>query len=110
MMENWKNDSSSPKMRPRAKLPITDPLKFGSAVFSVSMETENWHRPLWKIGKMALAPQKHILEQNSELLTPLKYGSMVFRVSTEAENWHQQLWTIGKMALASQKCILEQNC
>ena len=34
IMENGKNGHSSPKTRPRAKLPITDPpLKFGSPVF-----------------------------------------------------------------------------
>ena len=55
--ENGKNDHSSPKMHPRAKLPIIDPLKFGSPVFRVSTETENWCRPLWKMGKMAIAPQ-----------------------------------------------------
>ena len=27
IMKNWKNGSSSPKMRPRAKLPITEPPK-----------------------------------------------------------------------------------
>ena len=43
IMKKWKNGSSSPKMCPRAKLTNTDPLKFGSAVFHVSMEMENWH-------------------------------------------------------------------
>ena len=68
--ENGKNGCSSPKMRPRSKLPITDPLKFGSLVFQVLTEMQNWCQPLWKMGKMAVAPQKHVLEQNFQLLTP----------------------------------------
>ena len=93
-------------MHPRAKLPITDPLKFGSPrvdgnVKLVSAIIEN--------GKMALAPKKRVLEQNSQLPTPLKFGSPVFRVSTEMENWCQPLWKMGKMAIAPQKCVLEQN-
>ena len=50
--EKWgKNGHSSPKMHLRAKLPITDPLKFMSPVFWVSMETENWCQSSWKWGK-----------------------------------------------------------
>ena len=64
---------------------LQNPLKFGSAVFRVSMETENWCQPLSKIGEMAPAPQKHVLEQNSQLQTPLRFGAPVFRVSTETE-------------------------
>ena len=70
---------------------------------SKAPKTENWCRPLWKIGKMALAPQKRVLEQNCQLLTPLKFGSTVFQVSSEMENWCWPLWKIGKMALAPQK-------
>ena len=55
--ENGENGSSSPKTRPRAKLPITDP-----PVFRVLTEVQNWCQPLWKVAKMAIAPQKHILE------------------------------------------------
>ena len=36
------------------------------------MEMQNWCRPLWKMEKMAVAPQKRILEQNLELPTPPK--------------------------------------
>ena len=43
---------------------LTPPLKFWSSVFRVSTEMENWYRPLCKIRKMALTPQKCILEQN----------------------------------------------
>ena len=70
--ENGKNGCSSPKMHPRAKLSITDPLKFGSPVFRVSTEMENWCRPLQKMGKMAIAPQKRILEQNFQFTNPPK--------------------------------------
>ena len=46
IMKNQKNGSNSPKMCPRAKAPITDLLKFGSPVFRVLMEMENWCWPL----------------------------------------------------------------
>ena len=36
------------------------------------MEMQNWCRPLWKMEKMAVAPQKRILEQNLELPTAPK--------------------------------------
>ena len=57
--------------------------------FQVWTEMENWCQPLWKMGKMAIAP---ILEQNFQLPTPLMFGSPVFRVSIEKENWCQPLW------------------
>ena len=108
--ENGKNGHSSPKTHPRGKLPITDPpLKFGSLVFWVSMEMQNWCQPLQKMGKMALDPQKCILAWNFQLPTPLKFGSQVFWVSMEMQNWCQPLQKMGKMAVAPQKCILEQN-
>ena len=57
--ENGKNGHSTPKMHPRAKLPIIDPpLKFGSLVFRVLTETQNWCIPLQKKGKIAVAPPK----------------------------------------------------
>ena len=65
-------------MHPRAKRPITDTLKFGSPVFWVLTETQNWCQPLQKMEKMAVGPKKCILEQNFQLLTPLKFGSPVF--------------------------------
>ena len=47
IMKNWRNGSSSLKTCFRGKLPITDPpLKFGSPVFGVLTEMENWHWPL----------------------------------------------------------------
>ena len=75
IMENGKNGNSSPKMCPRAKLPITDPPKVWVSSFLSVAEMENWCQPLWKMGKMAVAPQKCVLEQNSQLPTPLKFGS-----------------------------------
>ena len=96
-------------MRPRAKLSITDPPKVWVSGFLsvdgnaklVSAITEN--------GKMAVAPQKRVLEQNFQLPTPLKFGSPVFWVSTETQNWCRPLQKMGKMAIAPQKRILEQN-
>ena len=45
-MKNQKNSTNSPKMHPRAKFPIINPLKFGSAVLRMLTEMENWCRPL----------------------------------------------------------------
>ena len=53
--------------------------------------------------KMVVAPQKRVLEQNSQLQTPLKFGSPVFRVSMEMENWCQPLQKMGKVDIAPQK-------
>ena len=61
---------------------------------------QNWYPPLFKMGKMAVAPQKRVLEQNFQLLTPLKFGFPVFRVLTEMQNWCRPLWKMGKMAIA----------
>ena len=69
------------------------------------METQNWCQPLQKMGKMAVAPQKRILERNFQLPTPLKFGSPVFRVLTEMQNWCWPLQKMGKMAVAPQKCF-----
>ena len=106
-MKNQKNGSSSPKMCPRAKLPITDPPKIW-VWFSECQQK-------WKIGighyekleKRALAPPKCILEQNSQLPTPLKFPSFLSvngngkLVSAIMKNW--------KNGSSSQKCVLEQN-
>ena len=70
---------------------------------------QNWCQPLQKIGKMAVAPQKRVLERNFQLLTPLKFGSPVFWVSTEMQNWCRPLQKMGKMAVAPQKRVLERN-
>ena len=64
------------------------------------METQNWCQPLQKMGKMAVAPPKHVLEQNFQLPTPLKFGSTVFSVFMETQNWCQPLQKMGKMAIA----------
>ena len=39
------------------------------------MEMQNLCQPLRKMGKMAVVPQKRVLEQNFQLPTPLKFGS-----------------------------------
>ena len=50
--ENGKNGHSSPKMRPRAKLPITDPPKvWVSGFLSVNGNAKLACRPLQKMGK-----------------------------------------------------------
>ena len=61
------------------------------------------------MGKMAVAPQKRVLEQNFQLPTLLKFGSPVFRVLMETQNWCWPLQKMGKMAVVPQKCVLEQN-
>ena len=91
--------------------------KFASAILSFWVQkghlsfpmSENGCWPLWKMGKMAIAPQKRVLEQNFQLPTPLKFGSLVFRVLTETQNWCRPLQKMGQMAVAPQKRILEQN-
>ena len=74
---------------PRAKLPITNPpppLKVWVSGFLSIDGNGKLMLAIMKIQKMALAPQKHILEQNSQLPTPLKFGSPVFKC--------QQKWKI----------------
>ena len=88
---------------------LLTPLKFGSPVFWVLTEMQNWCQPLQKMGKMAIEPQKHILQQNFQLPTPLKFGSPVFWVLMKTQNWCRPLQKMGKMAVAPQKHILEQN-
>ena len=61
------------------------------------------------MGKIAVAPPKHVLEQNFQLPTPLKFGSPVFRVLTEMQNWCRPLEQMGKMAVAPIIRVLEQN-
>ena len=83
---------------------LPTPLKFGSPVFHVLMEMQNWCLPLQKMGKMAVAPKKRILERNCQLLIPLKFESPVFHVLTEMQNWCRPLQKMGKMTVAPQKC------
>ena len=65
--ENGKNGHSSPKTHPRVKLPITDPPKVWVFGFQVSTEMQNWCQSLQKMGKMAVTPQKCILEWNFQV-------------------------------------------
>ena len=66
-------------------------------VIPVFRMSEHWCLPLRKMAKMAIAPQKCILEQNFQLPTPLKFGSLVFLVLTETQNWCRPLRKMGKM-------------
>ena len=77
IMKKWENGRSSPKMRPRAKLPITDPPKVWVSSFLSVAGNAKLVSAITENGKMAAAPQKHILEQNFQLLTPLKFESPV---------------------------------
>ena len=70
--ENGKNGRSSPKIHPRAKLPITDPPKVWVSGFPSVDGNGKLVLALQKMGKMAVAPQKHVLEQNFQLPTPPK--------------------------------------
>ena len=53
---------------------LLTPLKFGSPVFHVLMETQNWCWPLQKMEKIAVANQKRILEQTSNYRPPYSLG------------------------------------
>ena len=70
--ENGKNGRSTLKTCPRAKLPITDPLKFGSPVFPKLMSaiTENG-----KNGHSALKTRPRV---KLPITDPLKFGCLVF--------------------------------
>ena len=70
-MKNQKNGSNAPKMHPRAKLPITDPPKVWVCGSPYVGRNEKLVSAIMKNQqKMALTPQKCILEQNSQLQTP----------------------------------------
>ena len=109
IMENGKNGCSSPKMCPRAKLPITEPPKVWVSGSPSVDGNAKLVSAITEMGKMSIAPQKRVLEQNFQLLTPLKFGSPVLRVLTEMQNWCWLLRKMGEMAIAPQKRILEQN-
>ena len=113
LLWKWENGIAPQKCILEQNSQLPTPLKFGSLVFWVSTEMENWCWPLWKMGKndhsspkrrnraklwfskcrwkwtidvghygkwekWLVAPQKHVLEKNSQLLSPLKFGSLVF--------------------------------
>ena len=76
--ENGKNGHSTLKTRPRAKLPITDPPKVWVSGFLSVNGNAKLVSAITKNGKMAVAPQKCVLERNFQVLTPLKFGCPVF--------------------------------
>ena len=61
-------------MRPRAKLPITDPTKVWVYSFLSVDGNAKLVSAIMENGKMAIAPQKCILEQNFQLPTPQSLG------------------------------------
>ena len=71
-------------------------------VFRVPMETENWCWPLWKMGKMSVAP-------------PKTHPRAILLITNPPKLWVSGLPSVGhygkwqKMAITPQKCALEQN-
>ena len=94
IMKNGINGHSTQKTRPRAKLPITESPKVWVSSFPSVDGYGKLVSALWRIGKMSIASQKHVLEQNPQLPTRLKFFTPVFPVSTEVENWvsHYGKW------------------
>ena len=57
-----------------------------------------------KMGKMAIVPQKYVLEQNFLINDPSpKVWVSGFWLFTEMKNWCQPLWKMVKIAIAPQK-------
>ena len=71
-MENGKKGRSSPKMHPRAKLPITDPLTVWVSGFLSVNRNGKLVSAIMENGKNDCSSPKRILEQNSQLPTPPK--------------------------------------
>ena len=90
----------------RAKLPINEPPKVW---VSGCPSVDKNGKLVFAIMKMALTPEKCILEQNAQLLTPSK----VWVSGSLSADGHGKLvlaiMKIKKMALTPQKCVLEQN-
>ena len=61
------------------------------------------------MGKMAIAPQKRVLEQNFQLPTPPKVWVSGFLSVNGNAKLVSAITEMGKMAVAPQKHILEQN-
>ena len=91
------------------KFQITNPPKFGSPVFWVSMEMKYQHWPLWKNWKIAAISLISITQKIFKLLTPPKFGSLVFWVLIEMEYQCQPLWKNWKMAAISLISIIQKN-
>ena len=98
IIENRSNGRSSPKTRPRVKLPNYRPPKVWVSGFPsvdgngklVSAITEN--------GKNGCSSPKTCPRVKLPITEPLKFGSPVFRVSIETENWYGPLQKMVKMA------------
>ena len=76
--ENGKNGRSSPKMRPRAKLPITKPPKVWVSGFLSVNRNAKLVSAIMENGKNGHSSPKAHPRQNFQLPTPLKFGSLVF--------------------------------
>ena len=109
ILKNRNNGFSFQKMHPRVKLPITVPPKVRVSGFPNVDGNGKLVSAITEDGKMAIAPQKCILEQNFQLLTLLKFGSLVFQVSTEMENWCQPLRKMRKWLLLSKNASQSKN-
>ena len=99
----------SPKTHPRAKLPITDPTK----VWVYGFLSVDGNRKLVSaiMGKTAVAPQKCILEQNSQLPDPPKVwvfgfpsvhgnGKLVLAITENGKNGHSSPKTCPRTKLS----------
>ena len=106
IMKKLKNGCHFINIDCMGKFQITDPPKFGSLVFWVSMETEYQCQPLWKMAAIWLIS---IIWKNFKLPIPPKFGSPVFQVSTEMEYHCQPLWKNWKMAVISLISIVWKN-
>ena len=109
IIKKWKNGSSSPKTRPRAKLTITDPPKIWVSGFpSVNRNGKLALVIMKKWKKMALAFPKSILEQNFQLLIPQSLD-LWFLSMDDNRKFTSAIMKIWKHDSSSPKCILKQN-
>ena len=90
-MKNQKNGSNSPKMHPRAKVPITDPPEVWVSSFQNIDRNGKLVLAIMKSQKNGSNSPKMHPRANSQLPTPLKFGSEVLRVLMQMENWCQLL-------------------
>ena len=96
IMENGKNGHSSPKMCPRAKLPITDPPKDWVSGFLSVDGNSKLVLAIMEDGKNGHSSPKTRPRAKLPITDPLKFGSPVFWVLTEMQNWCQSLWKMEK--------------
>ena len=86
-MKNQKNGSNSPKMHPRAKVPITYPSKVWVSGFPSVDGNRKLVSAIMKNEKNGSNFPKMHPRAQVPITDPLKFGSPVFRVLTEMENW-----------------------